>query len=128
MPLEAVITKITGLTDADLKGKPKFITILAELQEIFHRARTMVAHNLPFDRSLLYFELQRIGRECQFPWPTRHICTVEASMSIKGHRLKLQELFEIATGRPANQTHRAMGDVELLLDAVKYLRNKKMIS
>ena len=114
-PLEAVITKITGLTDEDLKGKPNFAEILSEVVEVFTGADEMIAHNLPFDQSLLEFELARLKCE-DFPWPVIKICTVQEYRHRFGRYVKLTELYESILLKPLAQTHRAMDDVDALVE------------
>lgn len=115
--LDPVITKITGLTDADLAGKPKFRELLGEIEEAFGGAGQLLAHNAPFDVGLLAFELARACRT-GFPWPETTICTVQEFFFLKGRRLKLTELYELKLGRPLSQTHRAADDVRALCEIV----------
>lgn len=122
--LPSFITKITGIKPADLRGQKKFVEAYEELCEFFVGEKEMVAHNIPFDRALLRFELERIGKQFHFPWPSKHTCTVELSMPIKGKRMKLQDLYKKATGKAANQTHRAVGDCELLIASYNWLRRE----
>jgi DNA polymerase III epsilon subunit-like protein len=122
IPITDEITRITGIKNEDLKGKRKIQTLLPEMAEFFLGEETLIAHNLDFDLSVLYFELQRHGWERRFPFPPNHICTVDASYHIKGRRLKLVELFEITQGKKLNQTHRAIEDVEALALCFKSLK------
>ncbi len=115
-PLEAIITKITGLTDDDLKGKPTFAEVLPQIQQLFEGADVVVAHNLPFDKSLIDFEMQRIGLE--FVWPQIQLCTVQETLPEWGRRAKLLELYEKVTGVPLAQTHRALDDCRALAEIV----------
>jgi DNA polymerase III epsilon subunit-like protein len=122
-PLPEVITKITGLTDAALKDAPPFSLIYRDLVGIFFGAHTMVAHNLSFDLGVLTNELIRIEKQYQFPYPPIHFCTVEQSMYIRGHRLKLQELHQLATGKTEiENAHRAEFDVLALRDCYFWLK------
>ena len=123
-PLPEEIVKITGITDADLADKLPFVTHLPALSEFFLGTRSMVAHNLAFDKSLLKFELLRLGKELAFPWPPNQICTVEASYGIKNRRLRLYELHEMACGERHKDAHRAMADVEALLRVARWLRQE----
>lgn len=121
-PLPEIIIKITRLTDADLADKPPFSAHIQSLTDFFLGEDTMVAHNVDFDRKLLTYELLRAGKMDRFPWPSKHVCTVEASRSIKGHKLNLAALHEVATGGPFEDAHRAMPDVEALVRCVRFLR------
>jgi DNA polymerase III epsilon subunit-like protein len=112
-PLEAIITKITGLTDDDLKDEPLFSAHLAAVKEIMARADVLVAHNLPFDHFLLSSELARCS--CQdLQWPAHNLCTAQTYHEAWGKRPRLLELYEHVTGEPLAQTHRAMDDVRAL--------------
>lgn len=117
IPLEPIITKITGLTDDDLKGQPPFAECLPRLRGVFGSCDLMVAHNLPFDRSVLTHELRRCGCE-DFPWPRHALCTVQTYRPFWGRRPKLLELYERVTERPLAQTHRALDDCEALAEIV----------
>jgi len=119
--ISAEITKITGIKPEQLKGKRKFIEILPELAEFFIGSQTLVAHNLAFDRDVLYYELLRHGWERRFPFPPNQVCTVDSTMHIKGRRLKLVELYEITQGKKLDQTHRALDDVKALYECYKKL-------
>lgn len=114
--LDPVITKITGLTDEDLTGKPKFRELLGEIEEVFgNGVEQLIAHNAPFDVGLLTFELARAART-GFPWPKTIICTVQEFFHEKGRRLKLTELYELKLGRELKQDHRALSDVRALAE------------
>jgi len=115
--LDATITKITGLTDAELVGKPVFLEAEPELRSMFGLADLMVAHHLPFDQFLLELELQRAAIS-DFPWPRYALCTVQAYQEEWGRRPKLTELYERVTGKPLRQTHRALDDVLALAEIV----------
>jgi len=114
-PLEPIITKITGLTDEDLRGKPTFEDVLPQLAEFFSGADLALAHNLPFDREILRLELARLGFTlADFPWPKIEVCTVQLNAAAWGRRPKLTELYEHAMGTPLAQTHRATDDCAAL--------------
>jgi DNA polymerase III epsilon subunit-like protein len=113
-PLEPIITKITGLTDDDLDGQPMFIEVEPQLRRLFAAADVMIAHNLPFDSTMLKLELDRHSI-ADWPWPVRSVCTVQEHAEEWGKRPKLTELYEHYTGTPLQQTHRAIDDVRALL-------------
>ncbi len=123
--LSAEITKITGLRDRDLEGKPTFPTLYPRLVDFFLGARMLIAHNLPFDRGLLAGELFRIGKMLEFPWPPEQICTAEQTEHLRGKLLKMDALYEIVTGEAANQIHRAGDDVRQLAVIVRWMREKE---
>jgi DNA polymerase III epsilon subunit-like protein len=113
------ITKITGYKDADFVGKPSFATVQPRIAEFFVGERAMLAHNLPFDKGLLYWELVRLDLVTSFPWPSQQLCTAMLSQEEFGKRLKLIDLYERKTGKKLDQKHTAMADVEALLEVVR---------
>ena len=127
VPLPPIITKITGIRDSDLKGKEPFKHHLPKVVEFFKGDDVLCAHNAAFDTNLLYFELLRAGMEKKFPWPTQHICTVEHTMHIKKRRMKLEQLHKFLFNEDPQQTHRAIGDVELLIKVYKELVNRELM-
>ena len=115
VPLEPVITKITGLKDEDLVDKPSFIEIISEIEKVFVGVDQLIAHNLPFDSGMLSTELRRVGR-VDFVWPKEMVCTVQETLHMRGHRIKLTDLYKMMTGNELNQTHRALDDVRALVE------------
>ena len=123
IPLPEKITTITGITEKDLKGAPGFATIYRPLAEICLGAHTLVGHNLSFDLAMLVNELKRIGKEHKFPYPPIHYCTVANSINVRGQRLRLKELYSIATGKEEiENAHRAESDVLAMLECYLWLR------
>lgn len=117
------ITKITGITNDMLRGKPRFIEVLPEIEEVFIGKHRVMAHNLPFDWGMLTNELKRIGREHAFPYPPNQVCTVQlAADLIFGRRAKMTELYERSLGKPLAQTHRALDDVNALVEIIRVNR------
>lgn len=104
------ITKITGITNAMLKGQPRFAEYLPQLKDFFHDSEMMIAHNAPFDRAILEYELHRAGCT-DFPWPTEIICTAQEYAIRFGYNPHMKELYEKIIGEPLDQKHRALDDV-----------------
>jgi DNA polymerase-3 subunit epsilon len=120
-PGEAIteeITKITGLKNEDLEGKPSFAQLLPEIADFFLGAEAVIAHNLPFDRGMLVNELRRLNAEFSFPYPPKQICTVQAFMHVTGKRMRQIELYQHVMGKPLAQTHRALDDAMALTEIV----------
>lgn len=109
------ITKITGITNQMLEGKPKFRQLLAEIEDAFADADQLIAHNSPFDVGMLETELAICART-GFPWPKTIICTVQEHHHLFGRRLKLTELYKLTMGMELAQTHRALDDVRALAE------------
>jgi hypothetical protein len=76
---------------------------------------------------MLSLEQQRLNRMNKFPWPRNQICTVQATKHIKGHRLKLGELYEYLFGTPMGDAHRAEIDVLNLAKVAAELRRQNII-
>lgn len=112
------ITKITGLTDADLRGKPVFAALVPELERAFGSCGRVMAHNLPFDKAMMMNDLQRAGIK-HFPWPERETCTVGLYREQWGRNPKLLELYADIMGKPLAQTHRALDDVKALVEIIQ---------
>lgn len=113
-----VITKITGLSDKDVEGKPRFGHHAKAISNYLQKADAVIAHNFKFDQSMIEFEMKRVGLAVKWP---RRICTVEQTMHIKHRRMKLNELHEYLFGESFSGAHRARADVEALLKCVKKL-------
>lgn len=126
-PLAQEELKVNRITNEMLHGIPPFAAHLKKLTDFFFGEWTMVAHNLPYDANVLRYELIRLDRVTRFPWPPNWICTVEASISLRGHRLKLSELYAEATGSEHKDAHRAMPDTEALVACVRWLRKKRLL-
>lgn len=110
--LEEIITKITGLTNADLDNEPFFVEFIDALDSFFAGSDVAIAHNLSFDSAIMTYDCRRVGRELQ-NFPKIMCCTVEQTMHQFGRRMKLQDLYEMYCG-PYVQKHRALDDVKLL--------------
>lgn len=109
------ITKITGITNEDLADQPDFKTLLPTFRRIFSAASTVVAHNLPFDKTVLLGELKR-HNITDFPWPQCELCTVAMYRDDWGRDPKLIELYAHIMGKPFEQKHRALSDVHALAE------------
>src|SRR5665213_1159977 len=114
VPINEDATKTHGITNEAVKDCPTFASIYSELCDFFFGERVMIAHNLAYDRDIIAFELRRIDKLLQFPWPTTHICTVESTEHIKGHRLSLSDLHEHLFGIKFDKAHSAEADVQAL--------------
>lgn len=116
------ITRITGITNRDLTGKPPFAKFVPQMAEFFKRGEAVIAHNLSFDQALLTYDLKRADltlADINFP-PVR-LCTVEQTMPLFGRRMRLQELYQFVTRKLYVQSHRAMDDIENLHEVCKDL-------
>jgi DNA polymerase III epsilon subunit-like protein len=113
--LTAEITRITGLTDEDLKGKPTFAKLFPEIKKTFAKADAVLAHNASFDLGMVNNDTLRAIQK-PFPWPEICLCTVQEYKHLFGFNPSLKVLYERILGKPLAQTHRAMDDVNALLE------------
>lgn len=112
--IEPIITKITGLTNDDLAGRPSFLNFVPGIKEFMSGADAVIAHNLSFDKFIMDCDLKRCSLSLEdISWPLIEICTVEQTRPRFGFNVKLSELYEMACG-PYEQKHRAMDDIMLL--------------
>lgn len=125
--LSPKITKITGLTIDDLANEKSWARMVPTVQAFFLGQDTCVAHNCAFDIAMMTLEQDRLNRTNRFPWPVNQLCTVEASLSLKGHRLKLSELYEHAFGETFPNAHRARNDVNALVRVVRWMREQDLL-
>lgn len=110
-------TRITGITNGDLIGKPSFKEVLPHIERIFASVQCRVAHNLAFDEDVVNIELRRLEVE-NFPWCEFSLCTVQENVPRFGRRPKLTELYERVTGQKFVQQHRALDDCMKLAEIV----------
>jgi len=128
IPIPAKIIEITGITDDDVKKAPSFVQIIDNLSKFFLGQDSIFAHNCSFDIMVLVNELRRLDLQYRFPWPANQYCTVELSFPIKNKRLKLSELYKIATnGNFFENAHRAKSDVKALVRCIKWLHEEGFI-
>ena len=120
--LDPKITKITGISD--LKDKKPFIHHYKDLCKFFLGETSMAAHNLPFDRKVLRFELERLDKVTKFPWPMEHICTVEVGQSVWGKMRKLGDIYEELFGKKIEGAHRSLNDVEATIEIIKWYKKE----
>lgn len=105
------ITKIGGITNEILAGKRTFKEIVPELDCMFDGVDILLAHNAPFDVSVLTYELMRVGANEKFNWPKDIICTAHEYASLVGFLPRLTDLYLKVMGEELEQLHRAMPDV-----------------
>ncbi len=121
--IEPIITKVTGITNDDLKDCPRFSEVLPDFADFVLGTESWVAHNMSFDLGCLVFELRRLGKQDAFPFPPTQIDTIElAKPRYNGRFMKLNQLGEDLCDIPADQqNHRALDDAKLLMKVYEQL-------
>lgn len=116
-PLPADITRLTGITDADLRDAPPLSEVFPAFLE-FARGATLVAHNARFDMGFLKAASSGLGYSWDFPTP---LCTLVLSRRIvpksdtRSYRLSdLAFLFNAKT----EPNHRALYDARATVDVL----------
>lgn len=120
-----IITKITGLKNADVKGKGRFKEHAQRIGKFIQSADIIVAHNLAFDIGMLDVEFARL--DVKFDYPKTKICTVDQTIHVKGHRLNLTKLHEYLFDEGFPVAHRAKVDVQALARCYFELKKRGII-
>ena len=107
-----LITRITGIDNDLLQGAPDFTTVAPLIKATLEAQAVVIAHNASFDVEMVDIEFERLNQTIE--WSTQVICTVEATLPLKGFRFKLQGLHEHLFGVPFAEAHRAKNDVVAL--------------
>jgi DNA polymerase III subunit epsilon len=120
LPVDPVVTELTGITDAMLRGQPPVGAVLAALAE-FVGGAVLVGHNLRFDVSFLDAALAATGRE---PVGSRTVDTVALARRLlvddDAADLRLGTLAG-ALRLPHQPSHRALDDVLATADLLHVL-------
>lgn len=108
-------TQITGITNEMLADKPSFKQIADQIFNFIEGAPLIAAHNLFYDKEMIEIEAQRLNYAISWP---RGICTVEQTVHLKGHRLKLGDLYEHLFNEKFVDAHRAQADTQALMKCI----------
>ena len=117
VPIPAEIQRLTGITDAMVRGAPRFEAIAGEVAARTANA-VFVAHNAPFDYGFLRQAFARLGR----PFSARVLCTVRLSRRLFPGAARHNLDSVIARhALPVAGRHRALGDARVLWAFVQAL-------
>lgn len=108
IPISEEITKITGITQEMINGKPKFADVIDNIQKMIESADMVIAHNFEFDKSMIDIEFKLHARAMK--WPENRLCTVSEYYPEFGRRVKLSDLYEKKLGKKFEGAHRASND------------------
>jgi DNA polymerase-3 subunit epsilon len=123
IPFEVV--NIHGITDEEVANQKPFAGHYRQLANFFLDVSILVGHNLQFDKHVLEYELKRINKVTNFPWPPNNVCTVEEIMKVKGHRMSLSNLYFELFGATFEEAHRAEADTKALVRVYKEMVNRQ---
>ena len=117
VPIPLFITRLVGITDADVRGAPAFPAAFAALRE-FAGDAVLVGHNVGFDRDHLAAGARRAGLP---PLANTWFDTLEAALllypELDRHALTILAA-ELGIER---QAHRALPDAETAADVLRRL-------
>lgn len=116
MDVSDEITRITGITNEELEGQPQFPKAWPTISKFLRKGTVFLAHNEPFDHAIIDYELARHG--LSFDWPPT-FCTISLYRERWGRDMKLTELYASIVGKELDQKHRALSDVEALVEIVQ---------
>lgn len=114
------ITNLTGIDNAMVAEAPRFEAVAPRLLELLD-GTVLVAHNVRFDHGFLKNEFRRVGIDLR----VRLMCTVRLSRTLypqhHGHGL---DAILRRHGLHSTARHRAMGDVDAVLDFLALARGE----
>ncbi len=128
IPIPEGSTKVHGYTDETVKSLKPFAAHWKAIASFFIGTKYCVGHNLLYDKLVLNWELTRIGKHLNFPWPPGAICTVEEIQKIKGFRMNLQDLYTELVGESFTHAHSADADVAATVKVFTTMVERKMIT
>lgn len=117
-PVPEHITKITGITDNDLKDAPTFEQLVPILEHIFEGG-VIVAHNAKFDVSFLKAGFIRTGKQFNYPALCTKLLSDVLCRQLPGH--KLQNLID-HYGFSYGERHRAYDDAYVLVQFIDRMK------
>lgn len=128
-PIPAWVTRLTGISDADVADAPPLEDAVARMVPLLHDA-VLVAHNAAFDIRFLQTALDRCG---YLPFAGRVIDTVDlarlAFPTMPGYRLEtLTQALGIPHGRAHRADHDAAATAALLLRCLERLRQLPLLT
>lgn len=105
-------TKINGYTNENVADKKPFIAHWKDIANFWRGSRVIVGHNVMYDKTVLYWELFRIGKHLNFPWASFDICTADSTQKWLGHRLSLSDLYFRLFNENFSDAHKAVSDAK----------------
>lgn len=119
------IMDITHITNEMLADKLPFEHYAADVRAALAGGDCVIGHNINHDVECTEIEFERLG-QAPIAWPHK-VCTVEATIHMKGYRLKLAQLYELLFGEGFADAHRARNDVQALRRVAVELYRREMI-
>lgn len=109
-PLSKDAAKVTGLTDEFLANHEYFSTKINEIETFFNDSDILVGQNIMFDLNMMKLDFKRCGRD--FSWDGKILIDLlEVTEYVKGHRMKLGDMYEHFFSERFSNAHEAEADV-----------------
>lgn len=119
VPMNPRASRVTGITDAVLAGKPPMTFYARRLEVLLSHARKVVAHNAPFDKRMLTQSGVRVPHHV--PWVDTLSLARRAWPYLQHHTLGyLREHLGLRVPEGTRE-HDALGDVFLTIELAKRL-------
>ncbi|MGC8763692.1 MAG: 3'-5' exonuclease [Acidobacteriota bacterium] len=128
-PLSLFVARLTGISEADLRGAPAFADLWPRLEGIL-RGRVLAAHNLPFDGRILALEAERLP--AALPPLLGRVCTLRlARRLLPREEAKSLDALAWRFGLSFEARHRALDDARvagrLLFRLVELAREEREV-
>jgi len=118
---------------AQAEGQP-LIDVLNQIRPAIERADAWVGHNIDLDYGVIGAEFLRVeraqpGRVGEFP-ARPVVCTMDASAKVTANRepVKLEELYQLLTGRRMKGMHDAAADMQATAHCFFELKRRNVIA
>ena len=110
IPIPHVITELTGITTAMVKGKPSPGQLMGEFYD-FIGDRPLLAHNAGFDSRFLHAEMQRVGKRVENPFHCTMMLARRLMPECYDHKLGTLKRHTGFKENSSHRNHRALDDV-----------------
>ena len=121
-PIDAYVTKLTGISDAMVKHSPTFEDVHHKILELTNE-KIFVAHNVKFDFGMIRQEFKRLGID----YNRKQLDTVTLSQKvIPGFQSYSLGNICDSLGIEITDRHRATGDAEATVKLLKVILDKQV--
>lgn len=126
LPIPKKITELTGITDADVSGKPEIEEVLPRFLKFCEKS-VLVAHNADFDVGFIRINAQRLNLDFDFSYVDTLILSRLLMTSLRNHKL---DTIANALNISLENHHRAVDDAtctgEIFLKFIDMLKQKNI--
>jgi DNA polymerase III subunit alpha len=109
-PISAEITKITGITNEQVKDKRNIGWFINDIADLLELSPLLIGQNIRFDMDMIELECRRYDRLIKWP---KTLDLIQNTIHLKGFRLSLTNLHIELFGEPFSGAHQASVDVAI---------------